>query len=876
MNTFLHTVLSDLIQRVGLEGLSHTTLVFPMQRAGLFAKQEIASYLSASIDSRDPSDPRDPRASRESRASSPIILPHFTTIDALADSLCTLRDEEELVSVCRLYEAYCQHIDTDPMPVDVFYGWGLQLLNDFSAVDMALVPMQQVLDNAATASLMDSDSLDEEVRQRLLTLLGEQGANKSIRHYFQSLWDKLPAIYDTFHRSQLADGVGSKGAKARWVIEHFDEVQDRLNHRTFVFIGFNYLLGAERRLMELIQAHTPTLFYWDYDPSFTLDASVYHFLRDDITHFGNCLPDAPSVYTPSAQRSMQALACQSSTAQSRYVHDWLLAHHRPGDKTAIVLADESMLQSVIYAIPDDYRVNITKGFPLRQTYIYARAIQLLEHLDETAPMDASLDSLAKQLEAEYKATATEERQSWQSILADEAYYRTQLVIRQLRVLLDRNDFIRRTLSSYKLLRSLLRRQLEMVSIPFHGEPVTDIQIIGVLETRLLDFNHVLILNVEEGVVPNTRVDHSFLPYDLRKAYGMQTRDEEAKIYAYNFFRLIRRPQDVTFTFSEATTEMGKKTLSRFLMQLLASPAYAVERYRLTELATCVPYALPDTQWQPSDQRPDHLSPSAINDYIECPREFYLKHIQHLHEPDQDTTMLSVSTFGTLVHETLSAVYQHHADPRQALEQAYRKYHLPIEQHEAENFVILKMVDQVIQRDQQYPVVQSIAYELDRHWDVDYGVGTVSLEGKIDRLDIVEEDGVHYLRVLDYKTGGYHAAKLKFDTWDELFSNHDKSYALQTLIYCALLLHDMPSATCNSPQGVQPQLLFLRALSADPHVQYANAPVTDYHLCAQPFEEALTAKIREIMTATSFPMADESVCQDSYCPFHLLCNREKNQ
>lgn len=876
MKTFLNTVVDDLIRRYGRSGLGEVTMVFPMQRAGLFVRQYLLENMRASGDK------------------TPIVLPQFTTIDALSDSLSELGSEDEIVSICRLYAAYCSHTK-EHLPLDVFYGWGMQLMSDFSNSDMACTDVSKLMAYTADAAQLDMLELEDETRERLRHLLGERGDEHSVRRYYISLWESLPAVYEQFCASQQTDYVGTRGARMKWVTEHFDSerVQSRIAGRTFVFVGFNYLLNAERRLMELLREHARTLFYWDYDPAFHLDESLYKFLKDDISRLGSAMPDE-AVATCS---DIEAVACQSSSAEASYVHDWLIKNHHKGEKTAIVLADESMLQQVIYSLPQTAdnsvfrRINVTKGYPLRLTHIFAELTDELEKpVYETLAPDEMLSRLASCLENRYRHEVKSEEDSWQQVLQDEAYYQTQVELRRLRALFDSNTLVQQEIESSRLLRNLIRRRLESVSIPFHGEPITDIQVIGVLETRLLDFDNVLILNVEEGVVPNTSVDRSFIPYDMRKAYGMQTRDEESKIYGYNFFRLLRRAKKVTMTFSEASTDMGQKTMSRFLMQMLSSRDYHLRRMRVAESSETAPLEIGETAIRPGEQFPAHLSPSSIGDYIECPREFYLKHIRRVSEPDEESVLFNQKIFGNMVHSTLENYYRSgmKLTLSEALDKAYEtqneeynKHHPHSEPdpyqrnlHESENHVILTMAEAVRKKDlEQKSTVLLMEEKFTKILHPDGG--DVELQSKVDRMDVLMENGREVLRIADYKTGKYDVAKLSFNTVDELFEDSKKRYALQTLIYCSVVRSSKKNPRPKLP--LVPELIYPGNISANTHLWANGVELTSYEgELAETFEEKLLAMVSKIKNQTVFPAVEAKKCEDShcYCPFHQLCGRKK--
>lgn len=868
----------DLIQRLGIQGLEQVTMVFPMQRAGLFVKQCLSDYVL------------------RSDGDIPMVLPRFTTIDALADSLCDLQSDDEIASVCALYQIYRKHTQ-HTLPLDAFYGWGVQLLSDFSSADMALLDVDRLMHYTSDAAQLEHLLLDEATRQRLEHLLHDTGDAHSVRDYFTSLWQALPAIYEDFHALHLHAGVGTRGERTRWVIEHFSDqsVQQRILGRTFVFVGFNYLLAAERRLMQLLRDDAAALFYWDYNPDFHLDPEVYRFLLDHIAEFGNALPAAAA--TVSVPHTT-AIACQSASAQAQYVRDWLLQHHHEGDQTAVVIADESLLQAVVYALPDAQqlpaRINITKGYPLRATHLFADTMALFEQ-HQSSDIASVLPEVISHLEQHYRALQQPEHDSWQAVLLSESYYQIQLVLRQLWVLYQQNDFLRQCLGEYRVLRNLVRRKLEMVTIPFHGEPLTDIQIIGVLETRLLDFDHVLILNVEEDIVPAKAADRSFLPFDLRREYSMATREEEARIYAYNFFRLMRRAHDVTLCFSDSFTELGKRTMSRFLMQIFCAPDWPVQRLRLGESAGVETFALAHTCFQPTDVFPNHLSPSSLSDYIECPRQFYLKHICGISESAVDQVMLPPNILGSLVHSVLCAVYRSvgsvlTAEALRSCLQSKQRLSMELDaayaalndarwvraDHEAENHVILTMVQNVLRQDIELCPVSLLGLEQPVHADIPTSMGTVRLVGIADRIDQLGHGDDAVVRIVDYKTGSYKAEKMCFAAWEELFdpvSGPNHRYALQTLIYCAMVTAEqLPYASLP----LSPELIYPRAIHASRNIFHQGQPVLRYQALAADFLPHLYSLVdtirRQSVPGAEFLPCDEKVCAQSYCPFRLLCGR----
>lgn len=862
----LDTVIEQLVQQ-GWEQLKNYTLVFPMQRGALFAKRAFMDKM------------------RQEKMQQPVVLPRMVTIDELVMNWCDLRVEDEIRAIVRLYALYKQVTKNEKkLSLDTFYCWGQQILNDFNAIDMACMDVHKVITHTSQAIQMDELNLDEETKHFLQSLLDIQGEEDSIRRYFHRVWEVLPELYDRYQAQQQEQQIGSKGACYRWVINHPEVWQQEAQGRTFVFIGFNYLLPAERQLMALLKEKSNTLFFWDNDASFALDPHVYQYISANMAQFGQDVPESPSA----SPKTITAIATTSASAQAQYVTQWLQENHKTGDRTAVVIADETMLESVLYALPEQVsgKVNITKGYPLRNTQVYAQVVTYLKDKQNDRLTGETYADVLRRLERVIAAQMpvlepdVKER-VWQQVLLAEACCQTLLVIRRFITLLD--EGVLTDIDELRTLRNLIRCSLEQVTLPFHGEPIEEIQIIGVLETRLLDFDNLLILNVEEGVVPRAPKDTSYIPFDIRKGYGMQTHEDESKIYAYNFFRLIRRAQHVTLLFSEAAGDMQKKSMSRFIMQMLLSSDFKVIKKRIVESAitdTIQPIQ-PTMQWQGT-----YLSPSAISCYIECPRQFYIKHVLGIRQPDEETLLLQPNEIGTLVHGCIQRLYEHSPHPlsesdyadrlKEALTISYGELNekrIP-QEHEAENEAVRGMVQNILQYDAQTEGLQLRHLEKKCYSALQVDDRSIQIGGIIDRVDSMCEQGHEFLRIVDYKTGSYNADKMKVNTIADLFIRPEKRYLLQTLIYC-WVVNRHPEMNPNQ-LPIMPELLFTQKISGDPHLSIGGGVIRDFAAWAQDFEQQLTEQIRKMQSDTTFALCEPNQCSNSFCPFHLLCGRTGNR
>ena len=919
-NSFLRNTAESIVRTIGWERLSSVTFVLPSHRAGLVLTDALL----------------DIQAEQQVKAQ---WSPRLLTLNRLQDSLSPLYAEDELKTIVRLYRHYrrLNAGDKDLMPVEMFYGWGRQMISDFTNIDSSM-PAEQVpdfFDNTIAAHELSQWKLDEEVLSRLRGLMSGGNAPEtkedSLRWQYEHLWRQLYDLYKALRAEMAAEQKGYNGMRYRAVIEHWEDesVQQQIAGRLFVFAGFNYLLPVERELMTLLRDAGQAQFYWDYIPDFQTNTKAFSFTRLNAGILGD--GNAPSIPLKGEEsdfpKEVTVISCASREAQAQYVHRWLQENYTAkGQKVGVVICDENILESVIQTLPaitlpgeeTPEPINITKGFPLRNTAVYARIITWLydkargeaEQVVEPHFVDEMLSAFSSQ-QSDVSAQPSDEL-TWQELLILESEYQVRKIASQMRqVIAEGLGDVPMTL---KLIRLLMRRAMESATMPFHGEPVTDIQITGVLETRLLDFDRLLLLNVEEGVIPQRQTDLSFIPFYLRKAYHMQTSDEKATIYAYNFFRLLSRTGHSTILFTTAETAEGGKGMSRFIMQMLVSPEFKVHKAQLQEPGILAQSPFGDIHLdQPAPLR-SSLSPSALNTFISCPRSYYLQYIEHLRPEDEEEVLFAPNTMGSFVHHSMEYLYTRYlhcnntspvrVSPdeieavrtdetklQEALAEAYRRMneayaeehpdepeHYVQAHHSGENVIIQGYISNILDRDREDAKKGLQIYLLEQRRTFPLtieGVGTVQMGGIIDRLDIYGAEGNECLRVVDYKSGAYgdttHAKKMS-SSWEEIMESGDKGYVRQTLIYShAVMTHD------RTGLPIEPNLFFCRRrlTEIETTIDVGEETVRDYRAIQEPFLDALRGKVAQVLTATEFPPCEEGQCP-SFCPFFTLCGRKPKE
>ena len=938
METFIQLTAQDIIRRFGTN-LRDITVVFPNKRAGLFMNQQLAAA-----------------------ADRPVWAPRYSTISELFDSLSDFTRCDDIQAVCELHAAYSRLVP-DAEPLDQFYGWGEIMLADFDDIDKHLADARQLFSNIYSIKELDDNRFitpgQEEALKHFFEGFSLEG-NSRLKEKFLSLWNRLGEIYTTFNEQLKREGFLYEGALYRDVAEHLEERMTRLpEEKTYVFVGFNVLNDVEKQLFRHLQNAGKALFYWDYDLMYCREDSRFEagiFIRQNLKDFPNALPE--ELYDNLSRRPprIDFIATTSENAQARYIPQWLdtyLTH--PEQDTAIVLCNESLLQPVLHSLPDDSsphpvnRANVTMGFPMTDTPVYGLVNALLilqtdgydreRHSFNTAQENivrnhpyaafipekeifcahteshALLAYLRAMLEHLTRFFADQEPHSNDVYrqLNHEALFRAyQIVCRFIRLTEEhRLDVQPNTL------KRLLRNVLGATTIPFHGEPAVGLQVMGLLETRNLNFRHILMLSVNEGMLPKSVSNTSFIPYHLREAFGLTTIRHKIAVYAFYFYRLLQRTKHITFVYNTATNGMNRNEMSRFLRQLLAETDFPIAT-RILQSGQSIP-ATGDMEVRKTPEileilyrnyasgqpgsRP--LSPSALNAYIDCPLKFFYQQIAKIRCPQDPQDGMDGALFGTIFHDAAERAYQKLAERNPLIRRqdinrlldAGETGLLPFvdasflhnffEDHPENVFyngqllvarkVMASYLRQLLAHDnrREYLVLKEMEQE-HRH-SIEVASGTkvlhIDIGGKIDRIDTVmlpdttTGQPVETLRIVDYKTGGNPETA---SNMEQLITTSERrpSYIFQIFLYAYVVAGEQR-------RPVSPALFFVHKSHAedyDPTVRFNKECVTDFGKLKEDFGKALRQVLNELFDP-EIPFRQTSepkLC--AYCDYKQLCGK----
>ncbi|MFI3320607.1 MAG: PD-(D/E)XK nuclease family protein [Rikenellaceae bacterium] len=956
--TFLDEVATRLYGEYG-DGISQVKMIFPSRRARLFFVDALSRI-----------------------AERPLWQPRWVTVDDLMSSAAGIEVGDRVRLIAELYKVYSKYHDE---AFDKFYFWGEILLSDFDLVDKYLIDADMLFRNVSDIKELEADISYLTPEQLKIVAfwssLGEDADLSREKRRFLKIWRSLASIYREYREQLQQLGIAYTGMIHRRAVEQIKSAEVSMfeGYGDCVVVGFNALSECEQRLFKAMSAQTNVEFFWDYDRYYTTnrEQEAGLFLRDNILRH----PEAQGVTHDhlSSPKNMEVIATASNALQCKYVAQIIKQVEARGERidknTAIVLTDENLLLPLLYALPQSVgKVNVTMGYPLRETLAYSfveRLIELQHHARESRSRGVvqfyhvdvvgllshpyvvgednikAIEGIKKEISERRLISVDGDILTAGGGLLSEIFAKcrdwrelSNYIVGIIRAVVVRNyegedreqrtEYLEYIASHITTLQnsiaeceieistpiyiSLLRRHLQTLRIPFEGEPLEGIQVMGILETRNLDFRNVIILSMNDDNFPgNLMSKPSFVPYNLRSAYGLPTPEHHEGVYAYYFYRLIQRAQNVWMLYSSHADEKSTGEPSRYIYQLDYESHFKLNRTSVgvdvnmidsdaIEVAKEGRVAEQLSKFLNSET-PITLSATALYRYVACPLRFYFYSLAKIRRDEELAEGVDAPMFGTILHDAVEKLYTPligvattSVGDALRLATSGDKVERLVEGAINENYLQSKgaqttdytgnllLVKEIVAKyikggivayDLAHPDFEVVGVEMkvDEWFEIEGVAERVKFHGVLDRVDRLS-DGT--LRIVDYKTGTKH---LDFKGVEALFTGNGlerMSNTIQTLLYSMMLSRKEPAAT------ITPALYYVRNMNQEDYSpslvecrDRQRSEVVSYAHYRDQFESHLSAVLRELFDPnTPFYQCEDRKNTCSYCDYNSICKRQE--
>lgn len=926
---FLDICIEDIINKHGFD-FTNTIFVLPNKRPILFIKKYLTQHITQAC-----------------------FLPKFFTIQEFFASQSTRSIAHRLHSIHILYTLYKKHTGSSES-FEEFYSWGDMLLNDFDDIDKYCIPHKDLFANLSAIKEFTNtfDYLNEEQIQTISRFWNttKKTDSESIQSKFLTIWQALEPIYTEFNTLLAAQNLAYEGAMYREIVSNAANTLQFHNNTKLFFIGFNALNTCETKLFDFFKTKKQAFFYWDYDQYYaTKTHEAGYFITKNISKFGNEL-SAEYFNSFSLAKTISIVESPNPIAQVKQCKS--IIEDEELDTSAIILADEQLLIPLLHAIPQTNSYNISLGYPIKQTQafgIFEAITQLQQHYKSGSFYAKHLRTFCSHIYSNQCfsnscnvilkriSTFNFSHISIASIDIDEAckqfivkpaktpylqYLKqciTYLITHTQAHKIDKSiwyaiyseiEILEKVLTDVAIeteniafLNSIVLQSILSKSVPIAGEPLQGLQIMGILETRLLDFETITILSANEHVLPKKTPGSSFIPYSLRIAFGMPTIKEHNAIYAYYFYRILQRAKHITLLYSTQSDDQGTSEKSRYITQLL----YELPHYNTNAIIHTNHIAYPIA---PNKQRgvvcskqskefvqyiellktgKKTISPTSLYRYIQCPLQFYYSEVLSLKKPEEIKELPDDRDYGNFFHiamEDLYTPYLNKTIDKQIINeilinskhvdeivytaiQKVLKHETTINDTttiELQAKIIKKYIENMLEYDKmQAPFT---IYGLETKINHTYTIANtiVPIKGIIDRINLQNNT----ISIIDYKTG---KNKLDCKSIESIFEGTKESSnsAIFQICLYAYIIHLQ-----NNTKNIVPHLMFIRDLHKTQktliYQKEIKKHVESYAEIQDVFEPLFNQTISSLVSPEIPFTQTEDSKQCEFCDFIMFCKK----
>ena len=837
----MHDFIKDVIQGIFADkttNISDCILILPNKRSRIFVKKEIN------------------RASKKT-----IFAPKIYEIEEFMSLISGIEKISETELLFEFYNIYSNNTIKDSRETfDEFVSWAKTLLKDYNEIDR---------------ELCDTDSLFDYLKafKDLTHWSNYEKETKLIKSY-KDFWNKIKIYHKELVNTLIEKRRGYQGLIYREAVDRIQNYIENSLNTKHIFIGFNALSNSESEIIQEIINNNGKI-YWDIDKSYL--NSEYNnaslFIKSYLNNWPYYKKNNQEIISDNYRnkKNIQVIGTPKNIGQVKYVGELLGSMNINNiNNTAIVLADERMLIPLINSIPTKVEnINVTMGYPLKNSNIYSffyqylqihsrnqssfyykHLLSLLSHelispilskkidicqkikkenhiymnLKEIIEIDEyneiiykllfskwnsanhGIDSCIQLINILKKHYAKNEENNSINL---ELIYSINKIFMQIKISSEKFDY----LNSINSLKVIFNELCDVNSTPFNGEPVKGLQIMGMLETRLLNYKNVIIISMNEGILPVGNNSSSFIPFEIKKSNNLQTFKEKDAVFAYHFYRLLQRAENIWMTYNTEPDSMNNGEMSRFLTQIEVEGIHKLKKDLLVPNTTVKNNI--ETVYQKTKQVQKKLkelikngvSASMLCLYSINKVKFFENYILGVKEENLEETIAS-STLGNIIHDSLELLYKDLEGKnlnKQILKRLKSKISDCVEESaelyvrkknlkKGKNVIIIetakKYVERVVDIDRRElekgNTIEIIAVEKEFKEEIQNGKTKYKIRGKIDRVDKINGE----IRVIDYKTGKKLYSRDVVLKVEEELGNEKSIYNLQLIFYMIGLFKEM--------------------------------------------------------------------------------------
>lgn len=795
-----------------------------------------------------------------------MFAPKIISIENFAEEMAGLQAIGNTTTLFEFYSVYSKAVPQENLEnFETFSTWAQTLIYDFNEIDRYLIEPQSFFGYLSEIQEINHWYLQE---------------NKTpLMQNYLSFWKKLPSYYELLKQSLANKKMAYQGMAYRKASENVEAYLEK-NENPHVFLGFNALNNAEQHVIQRMLKSGNTEIFWDTDQTFmndpVHDASL--FLRSYQKNWPYYQKNEfKTIFRDYLQRkNINIYGIPKNIGQAKYVGELLSKFSETElKKTAVILGDEALLLPVLNSLPPNIsQYNVTMGYPLKNapvsylfeklleihsdydgSWFYKNVLALCKHPLLLKASDGDSQKLSEEIQKQnlvYLSTQKIlENQSgkWKEVfqicfgnwnnnpklaianlqklvfyikealdketdkLSLEFLYQQHLLLNSVSNLMETYPHI----TSIKSLLGIYKDLLSTQTVDFRGKPFNGLQIMGVLESRVLDFENVILCSVNEGILPAGKSSNSFIPFDLKNSYNLPTYKEKDAVYTYHFYHLLQRTKTCHLLYNTETDSLNSGEPSRFLLQLEMEnqPNHKISRVSVAPKVPGITSGLQVVEKTPQimaklqERAEKGFSPSALTSYIRNPIDFYHQYVLGIREQEEVEETVAYNTLGTVVHQTLETFYKPWEGKeinleflKQSIQKTPTEVALQFEKEYsrepistgknllifevAKRFVLnfLKKEIKAIEEGNSLKVLQ-IETHLRSEIKIPGLNFPVFIHGMVDRVD--KYNGI--IRIIDFKTGKVEQKHVEVVDWEELSQDYDKyGKSFQILTY-AMMLND---------------------------------------------------------------------------------------